>query len=135
MVMKIGVIRLSLLIFYVLVEPEQPVSYYENVNQLLKVFIQHPFIFNSSESLELLCNLLKQRVLELGLSHSINSSRTTHLSLLSSNTFTNNRIMCTINYLLETKWHVLVCIFSFRISFAYSYLPFSVFSIRNYHLI
>ena len=46
-------------------EPEQPASYYENLNQLLKVFIQHPFIFNSSESLELLCNLLKQRVLEL----------------------------------------------------------------------
>mgnify|MGYP006983682672 CR=1 FL=1 len=48
-------------------EPEQPASYYENINQLLKVFIQHPFIFNSVESLELLCNLLKQRVLELGL--------------------------------------------------------------------
>ena len=47
-------------------EPEQPASYYENINQLLKVFIQHPFIFNSLESLELLCNLLKQRVLELG---------------------------------------------------------------------
>ena len=65
-------------------EPEQPAAYYENLNQLLKVnfdrsiddddenlsfhlkvFIQHPFIFNSSESLELLCNLLKQRVLEL----------------------------------------------------------------------
>ncbi|CAF5215204.1 unnamed protein product, partial [Rotaria magnacalcarata] len=29
------------------------------------VFIQHPFIFNCPESLELLCNLLKQRVLEL----------------------------------------------------------------------
>ena len=50
------------------IEPEQPASYYENINQLLKVFIQHPFIFNSPESLELLCNLLKQRVLELGLS-------------------------------------------------------------------
>ena len=48
------------------IEPEQPASYYENINQLLKVFIQHPFIFNSVESLELLCNLLKQRVLELG---------------------------------------------------------------------
>ncbi|UJR26497.1 hypothetical protein I4U23_007824 [Adineta vaga] len=46
-------------------EPEQPALYYENINQLLKVFIQHPFIFNSSESLELLCNLLKQHVLEL----------------------------------------------------------------------
>ncbi|CAF1072516.1 unnamed protein product [Rotaria sordida] len=46
-------------------EPEQPASYYENINQLLKVFIQYPSIFNSSESLELLCNLLKQRVLEL----------------------------------------------------------------------
>ncbi|CAF0795178.1 unnamed protein product [Adineta steineri] len=46
-------------------EPEQSASYYENINQLLKVFIQHPFIFNSPESLELLCNLLKQRVLEL----------------------------------------------------------------------
>ncbi|CAF2251412.1 unnamed protein product [Rotaria magnacalcarata] len=46
-------------------EPEQPASYYENINQLLKVFIQHPFIFNCPESLELLCNLLKQRVLEL----------------------------------------------------------------------
>ncbi|CAF0813583.1 unnamed protein product [Rotaria sordida] len=46
-------------------EPEQPTSYYENINQLLKVFIQHPFIFNSPESLEFLCNLLKQHVLEL----------------------------------------------------------------------
>ncbi|CAF1011370.1 unnamed protein product [Adineta ricciae] len=46
-------------------EPEQPASYYENINQLLKVFIQHPFIFNSPQSLELLCNLLKQHVLEL----------------------------------------------------------------------
>ncbi|CAF3778931.1 unnamed protein product [Rotaria sp. Silwood1] len=46
-------------------EPEQQASYYENINQLLKVFIQHPFVFNSSESLELLFNLLKQRVLEL----------------------------------------------------------------------
>ncbi|CAM4796233.1 unnamed protein product [Rotaria magnacalcarata] len=45
-------------------EPEQPTLYYENVNQLLKVFIQHPFIFNSPESLELLCNLLEQHVLE-----------------------------------------------------------------------
>ncbi|UJR22584.1 hypothetical protein I4U23_025630 [Adineta vaga] len=46
-------------------EPEQPASYYENINQLLKVFVQYPLVFNSSESLELLCNLLKQRVLEL----------------------------------------------------------------------
>ncbi|CAF5104942.1 unnamed protein product, partial [Rotaria sp. Silwood1] len=29
------------------------------------IFIQHPFIFNSRESLEFLCNLLKQHVLEL----------------------------------------------------------------------
>ncbi|CAF1026630.1 unnamed protein product [Adineta ricciae] len=49
----------------VLNEPEQPAAYYENINQLLKVFIQHSFIFNSPESLELLCNLLKQHVLEL----------------------------------------------------------------------
>ncbi|CAF1248008.1 unnamed protein product [Adineta steineri] len=46
-------------------EPEQSTLYYENINQLLKVFIQHPFIFNSLESLEFLCNLLKQQVLEL----------------------------------------------------------------------
>lgn len=53
--------------FVFISEPEQAASYYENINQLLKVFIQHSFIFNSQESLELLCNLLKQRVLELGL--------------------------------------------------------------------
>jgi hypothetical protein len=51
----------------IFIEPEQPALYYENINQLLKVFIQHSFIFNSPESLEFLCNLLKQRVLELGL--------------------------------------------------------------------
>jgi hypothetical protein len=55
----------------VFLEPEQPALYYENINQLLKVFIQHPFIFNSLESLELLCNLLKQRVLELGLNKTL----------------------------------------------------------------
>jgi hypothetical protein len=64
MVYKIKVLRKFQLILFV-IEPEQPALYYENVNQLLKVFIQHPFIFNSLESLELLCNLLKQRVLEL----------------------------------------------------------------------
>jgi hypothetical protein len=60
-------IDLFYFIFINFIEPEQPALYYENINQLLKVFIQHPFIFNSSESLEFLCNLLKQRVLELGL--------------------------------------------------------------------
>lgn len=59
--------------FFSSIEPEQPASYYENINQLLKVFIQYPFIFNSPESLELLCNLLKQRVLELGLYMKTNS--------------------------------------------------------------
>ena len=72
---------------YFSAESEQSAAYYEHINQLLKVsgqrfvhrdnsflmndsipqvFIQHPFIFNSPESLELLCNLLNQRVLELG---------------------------------------------------------------------
>ncbi|CAF2864777.1 unnamed protein product [Rotaria sp. Silwood2] len=46
-------------------EPEQSSLYYENINQLLKVFIQHPFIFNSPESLGFLCDLLKQHVYEL----------------------------------------------------------------------
>jgi len=60
-------VLIYLFCFLGFIEPEQPALYYENINQLLKVFIQHPFIFNSSESLEFLCNLLKQRVLELGL--------------------------------------------------------------------
>ncbi len=65
--------RINLFLF-LSVEPEQSASYYENINQLLKVFIQHPFIFNSPESLELLCNLLKQRVLELGSYDTLNYS-------------------------------------------------------------
>ncbi len=65
---------------FLFIEPEQPALYYENINQLLKVFIQHPFIFNSPESLELLCNLLKQRVLELGLSDISYHSKKTLLS-------------------------------------------------------
>jgi hypothetical protein len=80
------------LFLFLSVEPEQSASYYENINQLLKVFIQHPFIFNSPESLELLCNLLKQRVLELGLYNTLNySNKKNKLILffvLSSYTFT-----------------------------------------------
>ncbi len=96
---------------FLFIEPEQPALYYENINQLLKVFIQHPFIFNSPESLELLCNLLKQRVLELGLSDiSYHSKKLSSLLILSSDTFTYNRSLCTIDYCIQTKWHVRVCI-------------------------
>lgn len=98
-----------------IIEPEQPASYYENINQLLKVFIQHPFIFNSSDSLELLCNLLKQRVLELGLSQSISHLSKNLISHLSSNTFTYNRSMCIPDYLFEKKRNVFVCIFARKI--------------------
>lgn len=91
-------------VFLLRIEPEQPALYYENINQLLKVFIQHPFIFNSPESLELLCNLLKQRVLELGMSNILYSlKKTIFFRIFSSNTFTNNRILCTINYIFKTN--------------------------------
>jgi len=90
-------------IFSFFIEPEQPASYYENINQLLKVFIQHPFIFNSSESLELLCNLLKQRVLELGLSFIYSISTLHFFILISSDTYSYNRSMCIINYYIKSK--------------------------------
>ncbi|CAF0891461.1 unnamed protein product, partial [Didymodactylos carnosus] len=47
-------------------EQEQTAVYYENINQLLKVFLQHPFIFDRIDTQIVLNNLLKLQILELG---------------------------------------------------------------------
>ena len=97
---KRSFLRISLSV----VEPEQSVSYYENIDQLLKVFIQHPFIFNSSESLELLCNFLKQHIMELGwflLQYSFEFIFV--LDFFSTDTHSNDRSMCTVHHRIEQQ--------------------------------
>ncbi|CAF0892254.1 unnamed protein product [Didymodactylos carnosus] len=46
-------------------EQEQTPLYYENINQLLKIFLQHPFIFDHTDIQTTLSKLLNLRILEL----------------------------------------------------------------------
>ena len=64
--------------------------------------MQHPCVFNSRESLELLCNLLKQRVLELGLSVHLHLPGRSQRSS-SAYTHPHDRSVCTVDHRPEAK--------------------------------